>query len=1078
MRIAKIHIDGFGIFHDLGVDGISEGLSLFHGPNEAGKTTLLAFLRSILFGFPDGRSNENAYHPLRGGVHGGQIVLVGQDEERYTVDRRPGPHGGKLTVTLPNGQLADHGALQSLLGYAGRDLYRNVFAFSLKELQHFGSLDDAAVGSAIYSAGAGAGVRSLPEVAKSLEKAMGAIFKPGGSKPVVNRILKELEACRGGIRERLNRVDDYDRARGELEGVESQIEELELKKVAHRRRRDRARGRLQVWEEWVSLKSCEEELSRLPEISDFPPDAVNRLEALEGKTEDVKARIGRMEGDIRALEAERKGLTVNQRLLEREPEILQLQRGRDHYDKARADLPLREQERETAQRRVTEVLRGIGPEWNTKRLKHFDTSIPVREVIRKYRREMEDTRNSLQIVRTRLVDEEKRLERAEESEAQARKAVSDLAVSGETDPGRMQEMREDARRLRSFVRLSDSLNERLAGLTERRDDFQDQAQRIRGRMQPTGPHLPWYPAVPVLLFLALLSGHLWLASAPGTAVAFGVFGTGVVLAYLILSRWFEKRGNQAKRQAGLEWSSITNRIGKIDEEMDAARRERVGVRGKIAEIAGRLGVDPPTDERAVETIIDGVEGEMNRVRRWRNAEESLAETRSVRLAAQEICEGLKGDVRAAEEALARAQRSWQEWLASVGLPGDVTPDGALEVVTRVQECRDRQETVEGLDERIDLMRREISGYERSVEALWDACRGETDEATDAGTRVDRLIERLKETQRQASRHESITERLARLVDETGLLTAEREEAMRRLQALLKEGGARTAEELRKRASVWESRVELQRKIKENTRALERVAGRGKHLEAFKAALSETRPEEEEALKAAAEDGLEGVSAALAVNLDRRGALREKLRVMETESDVGTLRLKEEGLLARLNQWAWKWGRLALAKALLSEARARYERERQPGVIKDAGAYFKVMTGGRYSRILAPVGETTLHVMDRKDVRKPLETLSRGTREQLYLSVRLGLIEEFCKHHEPLPIVLDDIFVNFDRRRADAAVEVMTNLAASHQVLVFTCHRDTCRRFRETSPSVRLFEIRDGAIEPENRGHPGNAQHPA
>jgi uncharacterized protein YhaN len=510
--------------------------------------------------------------------------------------------------------------------------------------------------------------------------------------------------------------------------------------------------------------------------------------------------------------------------------------------------------------------------------------------------------------------------------------------------------------------------------------------------------------------------------------------------------------------------------------MDATRGKRGGVLEEIADIAGRLGIDPPGDEAAVDTVIDGIEGEMDRVRRWRRAEEALARARASRVAVQKVCEGVRGDVRESEAGLARVQSAWEEWLVSRGLPGDVTPDGALEVVTRVQECRDRQETVDGLDKRIDLMRREISAYERTVGDLWGACKDETDQATDAGTQVDRLIERLKGSQRRASRCEAIEERLARLIDEKKNLGAEREEVTGRVDALLKEGGAVSVEDLRRRASVWTARLDLQRQIKENTRALERVAGRGKHLEAFKAALSETRPEREEALRATAEDALERVSAALAVELDRRGALREKLRAMESESDVGTLRLKEEGLLAQLNQSALKWGRLAVAKALLSEARARYERERQPGVIKDAGIYFEEMTRGGYSRILAPVGETTLHVMDRNDVRKPLETLSRGTREQLYLSVRLGLIEEFCRHHERLPIVLDDIFVNFDGPRADAAVEVMAGLAKSHQVMVFTCHRDSCRRFTEASPSSPVFEIRDGIIEPEKGRRPGNTGH--
>jgi len=63
VRLKGFYVDGFGLFHDLKVEGLSPGLMVFFGRNESGKSTLLGFLRSILFGFPDGRSSENPYPP-------------------------------------------------------------------------------------------------------------------------------------------------------------------------------------------------------------------------------------------------------------------------------------------------------------------------------------------------------------------------------------------------------------------------------------------------------------------------------------------------------------------------------------------------------------------------------------------------------------------------------------------------------------------------------------------------------------------------------------------------------------------------------------------------------------------------------------------------------------------------------------------------------------------------------------------------------------------------------------------------------------------------------------------------------
>ena len=67
------------------------------------------------------------------------------------------------------------------------------------------------------------------------------------------------------------------------------------------------------------------------------------------------------------------------------------------------------------------------------------------------------------------------------------------------------------------------------------------------------------------------------------------------------------------------------------------------------------------------------------------------------------------------------------------------------------------------------------------------------------------------------------------------------------------------------------------------------------------------------------------------------------------------------------------------------------------------------------------------------------SLSRGTVEQLYLCLRLGLAETFAERAESLPIILDDVLVNFDPGRAASVAEALADTAERHQVLFFTCH---------------------------------------
>ena len=92
MRIDRIYIDGFGRFSDKTFGPFNSQVTIFEGENEAGKSTLLAFIRTILYGFP-ARNRDEHYPPMRGGRHGGRIVVADDSGELYTVERYAGPRG-------------------------------------------------------------------------------------------------------------------------------------------------------------------------------------------------------------------------------------------------------------------------------------------------------------------------------------------------------------------------------------------------------------------------------------------------------------------------------------------------------------------------------------------------------------------------------------------------------------------------------------------------------------------------------------------------------------------------------------------------------------------------------------------------------------------------------------------------------------------------------------------------------------------------------------------------------------------------------------------------------------------------
>jgi uncharacterized protein YhaN len=82
--------------------------------------------------------------------------------------------------------------------------------------------------------------------------------------------------------------------------------------------------------------------------------------------------------------------------------------------------------------------------------------------------------------------------------------------------------------------------------------------------------------------------------------------------------------------------------------------------------------------------------------------------------------------------------------------------------------------------------------------------------------------------------------------------------------------------------------------------------------------------------------------------------------------------------------------------------------------------------------------------------RPPERLSRATAEQLFLALRLSYIDNLAGAHPSLPVLMDDVLVNFDDERRRAAAQVIAEFAARRQVVYFTCHPATAAAFAEAA----------------------------
>jgi uncharacterized protein YhaN len=270
-----------------------------------------------------------------------------------------------------------------------------------------------------------------------------------------------------------------------------------------------------------------------------------------------------------------------------------------------------------------------------------------------------------------------------------------------------------------------------------------------------------------------------------------------------------------------------------------------------------------------------------------------------------------------------------------------------------------------------------------------------------------------------------------------------------IQNLIVKGGARNAEEFRKYSDVVQKEEGLLERKKTLEIQLARLIGSSSEIEKFK---KEVAAESDPMMTDSSIEGLENeitqLERELSSIMQNMGAKKNQISELEKNERLSGLRLEEETLKARLREAISEWSVNALCYKLLNNAMTIYERERQPFVLKHAGRYLNKITEGRYVRVIKKAEGNKLVVETPEGLQKNVTELSRGTAEQLYLSMRLAFIKEYANRVGALPLIVDDILVNFDPQRAKATIQLLKEISRENQVIMFTCHPNTldlCKR---------------------------------
>jgi len=207
-----------------------------------------------------------------------------------------------------------------------------------------------------------------------------------------------------------------------------------------------------------------------------------------------------------------------------------------------------------------------------------------------------------------------------------------------------------------------------------------------------------------------------------------------------------------------------------------------------------------------------------------------------------------------------------------------------------------------------------------------------------------------------------------------------------------------------------------------------------------------------------------IRARLAQIHERRGACTQEMQSLAADRQLAHATLELGAVEAQLADAKRRWKILSVIGRLLEMVRQRYETDRQPETLREASQYLVRLTDGHYKRVWMPLDRGGLLVENDRGESLSLDVLSRGTREAVFIGLRLALTGSFARRGATLPLVLDDVLVNFDTERVRCAAEVLCDFSRhGHQVIMFTCHEHITDIFEEAGGAVRLLPSRDGSV---------------
>ena len=969
MKITDLQLQHYGIYHDASWQPSQTSLNIVMGENESGKTTMLRFIRDMLFGY--GRGKWQGRKGNMGFVRSdGQFYRVFRNEKEQWFENA---NHVKFTEDLPAAWW--HGL--------NRSIYEKIFAVGLEDLQGASFLANDTVRSRFFMLQGG---DKLANAKAELEEAKGKLFTSSAQgKRKINQLASDLEEAEKELDGLSRQEKDFSDLQHRQEEMKKEIADLQLKLDKDNEENSRLEKRLGAWKYYQQAVSVKHQLDLSSQVTMFPSNGKEQWNQLMNRMKVIHDQKESLQEKLDAYKPVKKEEIIPWMGVENELEKLYVDLGQWRQTMADAE----EMEKEKSDWRIDFVNLGYSlPLWDHA----LNLDKPCVNV------DWEEGRRLSKSLGVRNNE----LHFWEQREPEVEKLSDDMELPEK------EESESDWQNIESMAsELEQVLHEEA--------DVQSEMDSISATEDKKFTPWLWLSMAFVLMAAGSISAF-YMAKA-GIMSMYGAGGAAVlaVLFFYLHSHVIHKKGNTLEKLA-LRKEELETLREKVSEKFPGQAPKTVDELKAFHNLMQekRSGFYKDQAKRqAVSWKKETIRKQVQQHKNWEEEGEILTEKRN------------------------KAEKAWNDWLKRNSLP----KTGA-ENLSALQEQWQKIYSAEGkgkiLDFRLEQIDAKLDAFAARAQSIIKATglpyAVSPDGIADIYEENHRRSLEWEALQEKNKQHEAYEKEMSKL--DEGWASCQRE-----MDTLLNLVQAKNAEEFAEKVNAHEHHDQIAKEWERVKQDLRMYAGGEEEFEALWHALETGQYDQWMETHNTLSRRIEEESAKLGELQRSQGAIDNEIFRLAGDDSMTSALQKKEKIEAELKSALEEWLTLMYTEELLTRAQTIYESGRQPQIMKMANEFLKDMTMGKYSLHMADNGKD-IFIEDSTHAVKNEKIWSSGTGDQVFLAIRLAMALSFGEQIEPLPIVLDDIFVRFDEKRQRETLRFLMELGKKQQIFLFTCHERT------------------------------------